>query len=173
MSPLISDAIKLGPLNPTEQKVLKVIESHGHSHIWSRKLNDLAELAAWAEFPEYPQVQNYIVLSNEEASTLTINSKLQVSRGEISQNTPTLRTIATALQKLAESERIWAGELYEKGATKTRYYGKKGDGLKNIERELENLGSVQKERAALETLSVEDLKKRSSDNIAESEGAET
>ena len=156
MPPTIQDAVVLGPLNPTERKVLQLINTKPN-HIWSRRLADLTDLAAWAEFPRSADAPHNVKPIG--GPPISMNSKLEVKYSKETSETPTLRTIATALRTLAEGERIWAGELYG-----TLYYGNKNVAFMGIEQELKNLGQAQLEKANFKTLTLDGIS-----NISEPE----
>ena len=148
MAPTFEDAVVRGPLNPSERKVLSVIERK-YDYVWSRKLNDLVELACWAEFPDAKTLPKFQPIGG---TPITLNSKIAVTWMTETIETPTLRTIATALQTLAEGQRIWAGELYD-----TRYYGNKHHAFKRLEAELGKLGPSQRQKAGFKTLDPDNL----------------
>jgi hypothetical protein len=151
--PLINQALTVGPLTPAEKAVLAVVDRH-YDYIWSDSLDDLCEVARWATYPELKNCPELCsqdseitgqLLKKRVAAGLTINSKVFCLSGggkhppEV--ETYTLRTIATALDRLARTKRIWAFELHGR-----RHYGAKS-AKAGVIRTYEDLPKEQRDEA--------------------------
>jgi len=143
--PIIEELLKTGPLTNAEKKVLDAVDKN-LAYVWSDSLEDLCELARWAEAPALGVCPALIIdgSTDKEARSvpgMTINHKVACEIDGSAVPTFTLRTISNALDRLARTKRIWAFELHGR-----KHYGSYG-GKPRVLASIQKLPKEQRDEA--------------------------